>query len=268
LVVLVEAVIIVSLPKANIENLVPFVPNGYDAIYTAAILCFYSVIGWENVDAMAGEVKDPGSNYRKGIKYAIAVIAVFYLSIVITTVLVLDVNNIDTSSSIITLLLSAAFDDWVSKFATIFSIVLILLGLNAWVLGSSRLLFALSRDKVIPKFFSNLDSRSVPKNAIILQCAMCLTVSFMIMIFKLNIDYILELASLAYLLLYTLIFFCGILSFTTKRLKALSLIAMTITVFFIIESNSEIMSVVMSLLLCCFIYVFFIVGKRVNVQVT
>jgi len=267
LVVLVEVVVVVSLPHAKLTNIVPFAPHGYDAIYAAAILCFYSVIGWENVDAMAGEVKDPNVNYKKGIKYAIVMIGVFYLSIVVTTILVLDVANIDASVSIVTLLLSVAFSEDISRFATIFSVILILLGLNAWVLGSSRLIFALARDSVIPKYFSHLNAKSIPRNAIVLQGVICLSISFIIMLFRLDIDYILELASLAYLLLYTLIFFCGVKSFTTRKLKLLSLAAMLITAFFINESNNEVMSVVTSLLLCCFVYVYFIVGKRFSVKV-
>lgn len=269
LVVLVEMVVILSIPQADLGRIEPFAPFGTESIFAAAIICFYSVIGWENVDAMAGEVENPYMNYKKGIKYSIFVIAIFYLSIVITTILVLDVENMDSSTSIITQMLSISYGAEVSKVATLFSVVLLLLGLNAWTLGASRLIYALSRDKVISKRFSVINARSVPSRAILLQFICCILFSLLIMLFHLDIDYILELASVAYLILYTLIFFCGIKSFTTSRLKLLSLIAMTITVFFIYEEGSnDVMSVVSSLLLCCFMYVYFIAGKRFDVHMT
>ena len=166
-------------------------------------------------------------------------------------------------------MLSISYGAEVSKVATLFSVVLLLLGLNAWTLGASRLIYALSRDKVISKRFSVINARSVPSRAILLQFICCILFSLLIMLFHLDIDYILELASVAYLILYTLIFFCGIKSFTTSRLKLLSLIAMTITVFFIYEEGSnDVMSVVSSLLLCCFMYVYFIAGKRFDVHMT
>ncbi len=254
---IVSTVVISSVPHFEIQNLDPFIPNGYRSILAASVLCFYSVTGWENVVAMAEEVKDPAKTYKKAIKIALTLIALFYISLVVTVILVMTPDQIDSNVTIMSALLNQSFGKGAGNIGACIAIFLLFLGSNAWVMGTSRLIFALSRDRVLPSVFAQVNKKThIPTGGIAAQLIVYALLASLMFISNLEDDSLAEIASLNYLLLYTTIFFCGFKSFSTVKLKTLAGLALIATCTFLIHSTSANLQVSFVIALTCLIYVY------------
>jgi amino acid efflux transporter len=258
LVLFVEFIVFTSVPNFNFENLEPFMPNGWNSIFVAAVICFYSVVGWENVDAIAEEVKNPVSSYKHAIKYSLILIALFYLSIVATVILVMTPEQIANKNAIMSVLLNVNFGAHFGKAGAIISIFLLFLGMNVWILGTSRLIFALSRDKILPECLSIVSKKNnIPVMAVLSQLVVYALIAITMTALEAKDDIIVEIASLNYLLLYSVIFFCGAKLFSTKRLKLLSSVALIVSMIFLLQSSNSNIAVSIVIAIFCFIYVYF-----------
>jgi amino acid efflux transporter len=257
LIVLIETVVITAIPTFDIKNIEPFAPNGYAAIIPAILVCFYSVTGWENVDAMAEEVRSPGTTYRKAAFYSIIAIAIFYLSIVATTILVLDHASISDTKTVLIAILNISIGGVAGKIGGVIAMTLLILGANAWIFGTSRIIFALSRDKVLPNFLSSISKNQIPHMAVIGQLIPYAMICFTFFALNLDEDTVVEITSLNYLLLYTMVFFSG-LRFANKKMQMLSGCAMLVTASLIMQASYHKVGVSIVLVMLCFFYVYYI----------
>jgi amino acid efflux transporter len=257
LVAFIEFVVLTSIPHFKIDNFTPFAPHGYSAIFVAVIYCFYSIVGWENVDAIAEEVKNPARTYKKAIRLALSIIGVFYLSLVITVILAMTPEQIQNKSTILTVLLTQSFGIEFGRAGSVLAVVLLFLGANVWIMGTSRLIFALARDRVIPSFLAQISHKTgIPAYAILIQLLIYASISMLMLFFDANEDYIADIASLNYLILYATVFFCGVKNFHSKRLKILSATALTITSIFLLNNANDRLGVALVIALVCFLYIF------------
>jgi amino acid efflux transporter len=264
LVIIIELIVLTSIPYYNLDNLEPFAPNGYGSVLPAIVICFYSVVGWENVDAMAEEVESPVKTYRKAIKIAVALVALFYLSIVGTVLLALDMKDITNGNAILTVILNKTLGKEAGVVGAVIAIILLILGANSWIMGTSRLIFALSRDKILPKYLSVLGKNHIPYNAVLIQIIFYVLIACSMCYASLTEETIIEIAGLNYLMLYSVVFFCGVKNFTTPRLKFLSLFSLLIALFFLIQSTNSNLTFSLIVLLSCFCYIYFIKSKTIR----
>lgn len=258
LITLIEVVIISSLPYYNMANLQPFAPNGFGVILPAIAVCFYSIVGWENVDAMAEEVQNPAQVYRKAAKIAIILIAFFYMSIALTIIFTLDHASLLNSTTILSAILNVSMGITATKLGGFIAIVLLILGANAWVFGTSRLIFALARDGILPAALAKISANNIPYTAVMVQILPYAVISLGFSIFDFNENFVVDVTSLNYLMLYTIIFLSGAKSFTTLNFKLLSVIAMLITATLLLQASPEAMMISVGLLALCFAYVYWL----------
>jgi amino acid efflux transporter len=253
-----------SVPSFNVEHMEPFTPFGYQSILAASVLCFYSVTGWENVVSMAEEVKDPSKTYKRAIKVALVLITFFYLSLVFSMILVMTPEQINDKVTIMSALLKISVGHEAGVLGSLIAIFLLFLGSNAWVMGTSRLIFALANNNVISKIFSKVNkSTHIPVGGILAQTLFYALLGLIMYLSGLQDESLAEVASLNYLLLYTIVFFCGLKSFTTLRLKSLAAFALVATTTFLIHSTNAHLQISVVLALICFLYVY-IIRKKVH----
>lgn len=262
LVILLEAIVISAIPHHDFAKLTPFAPNGYNMILPTVSICFYSIVGWENVDAIAEEVKDPGKNFKTAAKIAIMLISFFYLSVALTIVFTLDYKSLANATTILSAILSITMGVTASKFGGLVAMVLLILGANAWILGTSRVIFALARDNILPKKLA-LISNNIPRNAVIMQIIPYSLIALTFALLNVSEDLVVEITSLNYLMLYALIFFSGVKYFASKNYRILSCCAMIVTLIFIFQSNYKALYISLLLLMMCITYVYKFRSKQV-----
>jgi amino acid efflux transporter len=264
LVVSILVIIISAIPSYNFANLTPFMPHGTNSVIGAMVICSYAITGWENVDAMAEEVKSPTKTYGKAIKVAIILISSFYLLLASTVILVLTPEQIAAPAPLITTLLETTVSEDAAYLGTALTLALLLLGCNSWVFGTSRLLYSLGKDHVLPEFFSYVSSTNrIPIIAVLGQLLFYATLALLMMISEVDRTAILIITAFNYLLLYAIVFLCGAWKFRTAKLKFMSIISFLLILFLTLADANHLLTVSIASLLICFFYIFIFKRKHI-----
>jgi len=175
----------------------PFTTHGLGSIFATAGFVFVSFMGLTKVCSVAEEVCKPKRNIPLGIFLAWGVVSALYIFVVFVTVGLLEHTTLTSSLMPI------------SKGAEVFmgEIGLIVLGIaavlafittaNAGLLSSSRYPMALSKDQLLPGFFSKISKKGTPIISILF------TSGFMIaIILFLDLEGLVKTASTLVLLLF------------------------------------------------------------------
>src|SRR5579885_1398498 len=93
-----------SLPHFKVQNLLPFAPDGWPAVASAAGLLVWSFAGWEAITYLAAEFRDPARDMPRAATAAVIVIGVIYFAVVLATILVLGARAATTPAPLAALL--------------------------------------------------------------------------------------------------------------------------------------------------------------------
>lgn len=167
--------IIIGAFYVKTSNYVPFYPAqfhstpfGMGGIFTAAATVFFAFIGFDALAANSAETIDPGKNVIKGIIGTVVFAVVLYVafSMVLTGIVNYKELNVDDPAAYaLQIIHLSAFN----KLITIGALFGIFTAMVTMFIGGSRLVYALGRDGLLPKFIGRVSSKhSVPKNAIII----------------------------------------------------------------------------------------------------
>jgi amino acid transporter/mannitol/fructose-specific phosphotransferase system IIA component (Ntr-type) len=148
--------ILTGISKININYFHNFAPRGIIPIFTTAGFVFVSYGGLIKSLSIAEEVKDPKKNIPLGILGAFFVVVTVYVLTSFVVVGTLDGPKLKNS---LTPLSDSAFQFLGKKGIVIISIGAFLAFVttaNAGIMASARALYALSKDKLIPKTFEKI----------------------------------------------------------------------------------------------------------------
>jgi amino acid transporter/mannitol/fructose-specific phosphotransferase system IIA component len=176
----------------------PFTPHGVLPIFSTAGLVFISFGGLTKVASVAEEIRNPKINVPVGMLLAYAVVLVLYVAVVFTTVGVLNYDILEKSLTPVT---DGARAFWGIPGVIITAIAAILAFVstaNAGIMSAARYPLAMSRDRIVPAFFTMIHKKyKTPYISIVF------TTLFMIGIISfLNLEVLVEAASTMLLLLY------------------------------------------------------------------
>ena len=160
-VAIVLAVIIGGAFYFDSGNLAPYAPFGLGAAVTGAATVFFAVFGYDAMSTAAEESKQAQRNLPKAILLSLAISMVLYLlaSTVLTAMVPYgDLNATNAFSSAFRQVGLPGFADVVAVGA----IVGIATVLFSFILGASRVWFAISRDGLLPAWFAKTNKHHVP----------------------------------------------------------------------------------------------------------
>jgi APA family basic amino acid/polyamine antiporter len=132
---------------------------GVWGVISAASIVFFAYIGFDVVATTAEEARDPQRDLPKGILGSLAICTVLYMAVALVITGMVPYNEIDPSAA-----LATAFQDvGKSGFATLIAAGAVA-GLTTVVMtlliGAIRVLFAMSRDGLIPHGFGRTSPRT------------------------------------------------------------------------------------------------------------
>ncbi len=179
-------------------RLTPFMPRGVLPVFSTAGLVFISFGGLTKVASVAEEVRNPKINVPVGMLLAYGVVLVLYVTVVFTTVGVLNYDVLEKS---LTPVADGARAFWGMPGVVITAIAAVLAFIstaNAGIMSAARYPLAMSRDSMVPAVFTKVHRKfKTPYVAIVF------TTLFMIGIISfLNLEVLVEAASTMLLLLY------------------------------------------------------------------
>ncbi|HMM96538.1 amino acid permease [Phycicoccus sp.] len=158
---IVLAVIVVGAFYLKPSNLTPYFPFGFGGAATGAATVFFAVFGYDAMSTAAEESKEAERNLPKAIVLSLAIAMVLYLLAVTVLTGMIKYTDIDPSAAY-----SEAFKTvGLSGFADVVAvgaIVGIVTVLFSFMLGASRVWYAISRDGLLPGWFARTNEYRSP----------------------------------------------------------------------------------------------------------
>lgn len=151
------------------ENWVPFLPFGWSGVIQGASLIFFAYIGFDAVSTAAEEAINPQKDLPKGIIGSLVICTILYIVVSGLLTAITHYSNLNVSSPISNTLLilghkTAAGLVGVGAIAGLTTVMLVL------YYGITRIFFAMSRDGLLPQYFSITNKRTNTPVRIILLC--------------------------------------------------------------------------------------------------
>jgi len=141
------------------------------AVGASSLGLFFAFLGTETAICMSGEIKNPQKNIPKGIFIGVAGIVIIYLLIQLVSQGVLGSQlalHKDAPLAFLATRLIGPVGGTIILFTSIFSMFVLLSG---DILSSPRLLFAASKDKLLPNFIGRVHTKfATPYISIIVYC--------------------------------------------------------------------------------------------------
>jgi APA family basic amino acid/polyamine antiporter len=155
-------VVVVGVFHVNAANYTPFFPYGVGGALTGAATVFFAVFGYDAMSTAAEESRDAQRHMPKAIVYSLVVSMVLYVLACLVLTGMQHHSEIDPESGF-----SSAFQSvglrGLADVIAVGAIVGILTVMFTFMLGVTRVWFAMSRDGLLPKWFAKTHpTRHVP----------------------------------------------------------------------------------------------------------
>lgn len=140
------------------ENWNPVMPYGFSGVMTGAALVFFAYIGFDAVATAAEEVKNPQRDLPIGIIASLVVCTILYVIVVIVLTGMVPYSQLNVADPV-AFALRFVEQDFVAGLISVGAIAGITTVLLVLLFSQTRLLFAISRDGLLPKFLSKIDEK-------------------------------------------------------------------------------------------------------------
>ncbi|WP_206950750.1 amino acid permease [Trinickia acidisoli] len=158
-VVVVLAVIAVGAFHVQPANWHPFMPNGWHGVFGAAAVMFFAFIGFDSVSSAAEEVKNPKRDLPIGIIASLALCAVLYVAVAAVVTGIVPSPRFADISHPVSYALQVAGQNWVAGFIDLGAVLGMLTVILVMSYGQTRIIFAMSRDGLLPQALSRVHPR-------------------------------------------------------------------------------------------------------------
>jgi APA family basic amino acid/polyamine antiporter len=147
-------------------NLTPFAPMGWAGISAAGSKVFFSYIGFDAASTAGEEAKNPKRDLPLAILISLGVVTLVYVAVGLTAVGAMPWQQFDingSEASLARVLDVATGQSWPSAVLSFGAVVAIASVVLTVMYGQTRILFAMSRDGLVPPIFQKVNPRtSVP----------------------------------------------------------------------------------------------------------
>lgn len=161
------------------DNWQPFMPYGVSGVLSGAALVFFAFLGFDSVSNAAEEVKNPKRNLPIGIIGSLFICTLLYVSVSLVLTGIAPYTQLNVSDPV-SFVIALVGQDWISGLIALGAVVGMMTVILVMSYGGSRLLYALSRDGLLPKSMSSIHPKyKTPiKNTWIFAVAVSLCAGF------------------------------------------------------------------------------------------
>lgn len=143
-------------------NFTPFAPMGVAGVTAAASQVFFSYIGFDAASTAGEEAKNPKRDLPLAIILSLVIVTVIYVLVATAAIGAMPWRGFDPKATeaslalIVDLATGATWPGLLVSFGAVIAIASVVLTV---MYGQTRILFAMSRDGLIPRIFQKVDSR-------------------------------------------------------------------------------------------------------------
>jgi APA family basic amino acid/polyamine antiporter len=139
---------------------------GWYGVLAGASIVFFAFIGFDIVATMAEETKKPQRDVPRGILASLAIVTVLYVAVSVVLSGMVSYTQLKTVPGHKPANLATAFAangiDWASKIIAIGALAGLTTVVMVLVLGQCRVLFAMARDGLLPRWLAKTGARGTP----------------------------------------------------------------------------------------------------------
>ncbi len=154
--------VVVALTAFKADNLTPFTPKGWLGVGAAASTIFFSYIGIDAVSTAGEEVKNPAKTLPLGIIISLLLVTAAYVLVAFAAIGAQPWTEFaGQDAGLAVIMRNVTGSNWpslvlcVGAIISIFSVTLVVM------YGQTRILFAMSRDGLLPKLFQKVNPRTM-----------------------------------------------------------------------------------------------------------
>ncbi|MEJ5173404.1 MAG: amino acid permease [Hydrogenothermaceae bacterium] len=149
--------IFIGLKYVNLENITSnFLPYGWEGVWTAASLIVFAYLGFDAVSTLAEETKDPQKTLPKGLIISLGISTILYIAVSFVLVGMLNYKEYEGKPDALAYAMYQVNEKWVADFISIGAVITITSVMLVMGIGFTRVIYALSRDGLLFKFFSDI----------------------------------------------------------------------------------------------------------------
>ncbi|WP_206690666.1 amino acid permease [Quadrisphaera sp. INWT6] len=158
-------------------NLAPFAPLGVAGITAATSQVFFSYIGFDAASTAGEEARDPRRDLPRAIMLSLVVVTAVYCLVALAALGALPWRELDGSEAALADVLSRAVGGtWPAVVLSVGAVIAIASVVFTVFYGQTRILFAMSRDGLVPRVFSRVSGRQGVPVANVLICGAVIAV--------------------------------------------------------------------------------------------
>ncbi|MFE2165518.1 amino acid permease [Streptomyces sp. NPDC059447] len=156
-------------------NYTPLAPLGMTGIAAGASTLFFSYIGFDAASTAGEEAKNPKKDLPRAIMLSLAIVTVLYVLVAFVAVGAMPWQNFEGTEAALAQIMTDVTGNSVwgvvlaaGAIVAIFSVVF------AVLYGQTRILFAMSRDGLVPKVFAKVDEKTgAPRANVVIVSLFC-----------------------------------------------------------------------------------------------
>ncbi|MES2149254.1 MAG: amino acid permease [Pseudomonadota bacterium] len=171
--------VVIALHGFDINNFHPFFkaddakgPGGMGGVAAAAATVFFSFIGLDTVATAGEEVKNPTRNVPVGILSALCIVTVFYMLVAVAAMGAQPAAKFEgQEAGLAVILQNVTGKAWPALVLSAGAVISVFSVTLVTIYGQTRILYAISRDGLIPKTFQKVNPRTLaPVSNTVIVC--------------------------------------------------------------------------------------------------
>ncbi len=143
-------------------NYNPFMPAGFGPVFTGAATVFFAVFGYDAMSTAAEESRDGQKHMPKAIIWSLVISMLLYVAATLVLTGMQNYRDIDPEAGFASAFASVGLP-FIATVISAFAVLSILTAMLAFLLGVTRVWFAMSRDGLLPPWFAKTDRSGTPQ---------------------------------------------------------------------------------------------------------
>ena len=177
---IISTFILVGAKYVQPENWIPFMPNGLSGVFMGAFLIFFAYIGFDAISTTAEETKNPQKDIPIGILGTLAICTALYIGVALVLTGMVPYKLIDIQAPIAHAMHFVG-KDWFAGFISAGAIAGLTSVLLVYQLGTVRILYAMSRDKFLPRTLRIVNRKTRIPNLLTWICGLVVIIGSLFM---------------------------------------------------------------------------------------
>ena len=192
------------------KNWSPFLPFGTSGVLTGASTVFFAYLGFDAVSSSAPEVKNPQRNLPIGIIGTLIIATILYMAVATVLTGMIPYTKLNVADPV-AFALQFFHLNTVAGIISLGAMAGMFTMMVTMIYSSSRLVYAIGRDGLLPQFLGHINQKHLPNNSLII-----VTIIIAIMGGFINLNQLAELVNIGTLIAFAFVSL-GVLPLRQRR---------------------------------------------------